>query len=76
MFAADFIKLMTNCFQNLLRLKRKYDICILLASLVVLHNSISKQEGNAYPELKPDFYIFLLIFLHKKMFPYHLKVTV
>ena len=27
-----------------------------------------KQEGNADPALKPDFYIFLLIFQHKWMF--------
>ena len=26
---------------------------------------IIKQEGNADPALKPDFYIFLLIFQHK-----------
>ena len=29
---------------------------------------IKKQEGNADPALKPDFYIFLLFFQHKWMF--------
>ena len=29
---------------------------------------ITKQEGNADPTLKPDFYIFVLIFQHKSMF--------
>ena len=31
-------------------------------------NTSHKQEGNAYPVLKPDFYVFLLIFQHKWMF--------
>jgi len=43
-------------------------------------NHFFKQEGNADPALKPDFYIFLLIFQHKCIFLvlcklYHLKVT-
>ena len=29
---------------------------------------VVKQEGNADPALKPDFYIFLVIFQHKWMF--------
>jgi len=32
-----------------------------------------KQEGNADSAFKPDFYIFLLIFQHKWMFPYQCK---
>ena len=39
-----------------------------------LYNS-DEQEGNTDPALKPDFDIFLLIFQHKWIFHYHLKVT-
>ena len=31
-------------------------------------NNDTKQEGNADPAIKLDFYIFLLIFQHKSMF--------
>jgi len=36
---------------------------------------VTKLEENAAPALQPDFYNFLLIFRHKWMFPYHLKIT-
>jgi len=38
-----------------------------LCNILFFHFSV-KQEGNADPALKPDFYIFLLIFQHKWMF--------